>query len=328
MEALVVSILAAVAVGGTAWALFGLDLDTEAGQKRAKEIKKTGREAIIAAQRSSDPTTQRRARIAGTLKDLDARERKARAARQSLSARIEQAGLSISLSTFWMISAGVGAAFGVLTIVSAPDMIWLAVAAAFVGGLGLPRWMLGFLRDQRLKKFGSEFPNAMEVIVRGVKSGLPLSECLKVIAREAPEPLSGEFTKLVDSTAMGVPLEQSLSKMFERMPLPEVNFFGIVLVIQQKAGGNLSEALQNLATVLRARKMMKEKIKALSSEALASALIIGCLPIAVTLLVYMTSPDYIMLLFTDPTGHMGLLAGGVMMAMGIFVMHKMINFDF
>jgi tight adherence protein B len=127
---------------------------------------------------------------------------------------------------------------------------------------------------------------------------------------------------------MGVPLDQSMQRMYDRMPLPEVNFFAIVLVIQQKTGGNLSESLGNLSTVLRARKLMKEKVKALSAEAKASAMIIGALPIVVMGLVYFTRPAYISTLFTDPMGHLILLGAAFMMSMGIFVMHKMVNFKF
>jgi tight adherence protein B len=173
----------------------------------------------------------------------------------------------------------------------------------------------------------AEFANAIDVIVRGVKSGLPLNECLKIIAREAPQPLAGEFQRLCDSVSMGVPMDQGLTKLFERMPLPEVSFFSIVLSIQLKAGGNLSEALHNLSLVLRSRKLMREKINALSSEAKASAGIIGALPICVMVMVYITSPAYMGLLFSDPTGHMGLLIGATMMTMGILVMRQMINFD-
>jgi tight adherence protein B len=139
--------------------------------------------------------------------------------------------------------------------------------------------------------------------------------------------LGSEFRRLCDAMSMGVPLEQALTKMFERMPLPEVSFFAIVLSIQLKAGGNLSEALNNLSVVLRSRKLMREKINALSSEAKASAYIIGALPICVCVMVYVTSPDYMMLLFTDPTGHMNLLIGLTMMVIGILVMRHMINFD-
>jgi len=166
------------------------------------------------------------------------------------------------------------------------------------------------------------------VIVRGVKSGLPLNQCLRIISAESPEPLRTEFQNLCDSQAMGVPLEQSMQRMYDRMPLPEVNFFSIVLVIQQKTGGNLSESLGNLSSVLRSRKLMTEKVKALSAEAKASAMIIGALPIIVMGLVYFTRPQYISVLFTDPMGHLILLGAAVMMSMGIFIMHKMVNFKF
>src|SRR5262249_16750472 len=156
------------------------------------------------------------------------------------------------------------------------------IAGLFVAAfLGLPRWMLGFLKGMRQKKFSEQMADGIEIIVRGVKSGLPLNQCLKIIAAEAQEPMRTEFQMLVDGNQMGVPLDQNLQKMYERMPLPEVNFFSIVLIIQQKTGGNLSEALGNLANVLRSRKLLKAKINALSSEAKASAGIIGALPFVV-----------------------------------------------
>jgi tight adherence protein B len=228
--------------------------------------------------------------------------------------------------TFWIASAGVGILVGLGILISGNSW-YIALGGAAVAAFGLPRWILGFLVVRRQKKFISEFANAIDVIVRGVKSGLPLAECLKIIAREAPEPLNTEFRRICDSQSMGVPMDQCLAKLFERMPLPEVSFFSIVLSIQLKAGGNLSEALGNLSTILRSRKLMREKINALSSEAKASAMIIGALPICVCLLVYITSPAYMSLLFTDPTGNMGLGVGILMMATGIFVMRNMINFD-
>jgi tight adherence protein B len=151
---------------------------------------------------------------------------------------------------------------------------------------------------------------------------------LKIIAAESQEPMKSEFQNLVDGQQMGVPLEQNLQKMYERMPLPEVNFFSIVLIIQQRTGGNLSEALGNLSGVLRSRKLLKAKINALSSEAKASAGIIGSLPFIVAILVYFVRPDYIMMLFTDKTGNLILLGSAVMMTAGIMVMRQMINFKF
>jgi tight adherence protein B len=204
----------------------------------------------------------------------------------------------------------------------------VAAGAAFAAGLGLPRWALGMAIKRRQKKFVSQFADAIDVIVRGVKSGLPLNECLKVIARESPQPLGGEFERVIDGLAMGMTVEQALVRLYQRTPIQEVNFFNIVLAIQQKAGGNLSEALGNLSTVLRSRKLLREKIKALSSEAKASAMIIGSLPIAVMVLVYLTTPDYIMELFTNDLGHLILLIAAGLMGAGIYIMRSMINFNF
>jgi tight adherence protein B len=225
------------------------------------------------------------------------------------------------------MSAVLGAFVFILVLIALRQPI-----AAFLGGFaaafGLPRWILGFLTKRRMKKFGEEFPNAADIIVRGIRSGLPVNDCMKMIARESPEPVASEFRQLVESGAMGVSLEQTLEKMYERMPTAEVRFFAIVLSIQAKTGGNLAEALHNLSTVLRARKLMVEKIKAMSGEAVASAMIIGSLPPGVMCLVYVTAPSYMSQMFTDPRGHFLLLGGGIWMSLGIFVMRKMINFKF
>jgi tight adherence protein B len=164
--------------------------------------------------------------------------------------------------------------------------------------------------------------------VRGIKAGLPLLDSIRVIVSDAPEPVKTEFRAIVDTQAIGIPLGEACIKLYERIPLPEANFFGIVVAIQQKSGGNLSEALGNLSRVLRDRKKMKAKIKAMSMEAKASAGIIGSLPILVMLIVYITSPDYISLLWTTPTGRMLLAGSAFWMTVGIFSMKKMINFDF
>jgi tight adherence protein B len=166
------------------------------------------------------------------------------------------------------------------------------------------------------------------VIVRGVKAGLPLLESVRIITHDAPEPLKSEFRGIVETQAVGIPLGEACGKLYEHIHVPEANFFAIVIGIQQKAGGNLSEALGNLSRVLRDRKKMKAKIQAMSMEAKASAAIIGALPPAVMTLVYITSPQYIELLWTHPTGRLMLAACGVWMLMGVLVMRKMINFDF
>jgi tight adherence protein B len=308
--------------------LLGVAFASNPDEARDKRVKFVAREkeSTVKRKASVDPDAERKKKLMGGIKDLEMRERQMRKARLSIAARIDQAGLTLPEQTFYIGSVGL-AIVAALVVFAVGQPFYYAFGAAAVAGFGLPRWILGFMVGSRQKKFTAEFANAIDVIVRGVKSGLPLNECLKIIAREAPEPLGSEFQRICDSISMGVPMDQCLSKMFERMPLPEVSFFSIVLSIQLKAGGNLSEALNNLSVVLRARKMMREKVNALSSEAKASAAIIGALPICVCGLVYMTSPDYMGLLFSDPTGHMGLLAGTIMMSLGIFVMRQMINFD-
>jgi tight adherence protein B len=203
-----------------------------------------------------------------------------------------------------------------------------AVGVGFAGAFGVPRWLLAYLKRRREAKFLNAFPDAVDIIVRGVKAGLPLLDCMKMITIEAPEPLKTEFRAIVETQAIGMPLGEACAKLYERTPVPEANFFAIVISIQQKAGGNLSEALGNLSRVLRDRKKMKAKIQAMSQEAKASASIIGALPIAVMTLVYISSPQYISLLFTDPLGHLMLAGSAVWMTMGVLVMKKMINFDF
>jgi len=196
------------------------------------------------------------------------------------------------------------------------------------GGILLPHFFVNYKRKKRLKRFSNEFPNAVDVIVRGVKAGLPLVDCLKVIAAEAAEPVKSEFQQIIEDQTLGLPLAEAVGRLPERIPLAEANFFAIVIIIQSKSGGSLSEALGNLSKVLRDRKKMDAKIRAMSAEAKSSAGIIAALPFVVAILVYLTSPDYILLLFQTTTGNIVLVVSGMWMFMGIMVMRKMINFDF
>jgi tight adherence protein B len=266
----------------------------------------------------------RRKQILQTLKENEKRQKQASL---TVTARIQQAGLNITPRTFWIVSALIGAAVLLVFAVLVRQPL-VGLGAAFAAGFGLPRWVLGFLGNRRIKKFTASFSDALDIIVRGIKSGLPVHDCLRIIGAETPEPLAGEFRSLTESIGMGVSIDQALEKMFERMPTSELRFFIIVLVIQQKTGGNLAEALSNLSAVLRARKLMREKIKALSSEAVTSAFIIGCLPPSVVVLICITAPQYMTKMFSDPRGHLMLLAAGIWMSLGIFTMRKMINFKF
>ncbi|HEY5048864.1 MAG TPA: type II secretion system F family protein [Rhizomicrobium sp.] len=277
-----------------------------------------------ASRSGADATQQRRKVVTALLKDLENKQVE-RKKRPTLRRRIEQAGLRTSPRAFWMLSATAGlvAVSGCLVF---RQSFLVAAMAAFAFGLGLPRWVLHFLKGRRLKKFTAEFASALDVIVRSVKTGLPTNEALKIVSREIAEPVAGEFSKLVEGLKVGISLEQGLKRMHESMPTAEVSFFAIVMTIQQKSGGNLSEALGNLAGILRERKRLQGKIKAMSAEAKASAMIIGSLPPAVMGLVYMSSPDYIKTLFIERIGNLMLVGCVLWMASGIFVMKKMISF--
>ncbi len=322
-----IALTVALAVAGVAFAFLGAS-DSEKTSKRVASVSRgTGRATgKVTADTGGESTAKRRKQVQETLKEID---RKAEAVKQrpTLGAMLEQADWNIDARMFHFITIGVG----VVTIGAFLFLgyAWyVAIGIGFAVGFGLPRWLLGFTINRRKKAFTKEFANAIDVIVRGVKAGLPLNECLKIIAHESGEPVGPEFRQIIESMKVGVTLEDALKRMYDRMPIPEVNFFQIVLTIQQKTGGNLSEALGNLSGVLRDRKRLHGKIQALSSEAKASAGIIGSLPVVVMGLVYATTPDYIALLFTDRFGNFLLLCCGSWMACGIFVMKKMISFKY
>lgn len=317
-----VGILFAVALGGIAFAFTGED---ERTRKRVNAVVKPAGQARGRAAAAVENQAQKRRSVAAMLKDVE-KNRAAKKERPTMRRRLEQAGFpKTEPRTFWMlcgITACLAAAVAIFTH-QTPLVIALAV---FVVGLGLPRWVLGFLAARRIKKFTEHFANAIDVIVRSIRSGLPTSEALKIVARESPDPVGSEFHNLVESLKVGVTLDQAMKRMMESMPTPEVGFFAIVMTIQSKSGGNLSEALSNLAFVLRDRKRLQGKIKAMSSEAKASAAIIGSLPPGVMAIVYITTPTYIAKLFTEKAGNL-MLAGCVLwMGIGILVMRKMINF--
>jgi tight adherence protein B len=321
MHPLALAFLVTVAIGGLGW-VFIYPLLT--GERRVEQR----RESVARA------TPTRTARVVGksrrdqvedTLKEIDARHRAGK--RPPLSVRISQAGLTWSKQRFFLTAAVLGVCAFLAFMLTGTGII-PAAGVGFAAAFGLPFWILSFLKKRREAKFLAGFPDAVDVIVRGIKSGLPLMDCLRVIANDSQEPIKSEFRAIIESQAVGVPLGEACIRIYERMPVAEANFFGIVISIQQKAGGNLSEALGNLSRVLRDRKKMKAKIQAMSMEAKASGAIIAALPFVVMGLVYLTSPDYIMLLFTQKLGNLLLAASAVWMSMGIFVMRKMINFDF
>jgi tight adherence protein B len=322
-QALALAFLAASAIGGVAWVFIYPLLS---GEKQAESRRASVAKPEPVSKRQNDRNQRsRREQVEGSLKDLEARRLKE--SKVPLSVRLTQAGLDWSEQKFYVASAVLAMVFFAGAWLAGGGLLG-AAGLAFAAGFGLPRWTLGFLKKRREKKFLAALPDAVDVIVRGIKAGLPLFESIKVVAADAPEPLRSEFLAIIETQAIGIPLGEACTRLYERMPVPEANFFGIVVAIQQKSGGNLSEALGNLSKVLRDRKKMAEKIQAMSMEAKASAGIIGSLPPIVMFLVYITTPDYISLLWTHPTGQLMLVGCAVWMSIGIMVMKKMINFDF
>jgi tight adherence protein B len=323
MQTLAIFLLATFCAGAVAWVVIYPYLS---GEKEAeKRMLSVARSGVPTSKVTSRALKSRREQVESSLKDLEERAKKSKSA--PLSIRLTQAGLTWTKQQFIMACVALGAVVFAAVFILDAGLIPAALLA-FAAGFGLPRWILSYLKKRRETRFLDRFPDAIDVIVRGIKSGLPLGDSLRVLAAEAPEPILTEFRHIIETQAVGVPLGDACGKLFERMPLPESNFFAIVIAIQQKSGGNLSEALGNLSKVLRDRKKMKGKIKAMSTEAKASAIIIGSLPIAVMSIVYITSPDYITLLWTERLGQMMLAGSAVWMTIGVMVMKKMINFDF
>ncbi len=326
---LIVAVFAALALGAVVYAL----MDPFVSGDRQKEKRVSGvtesRAKKVAARSAAQSAADRRKAVADTLKDLDDRQKQKE--KVTLRLRLEQAGLDVSPKSFWLASLLCGAVCGggiMSSFPPTPLVMLSAIAGAFVATFGLPRWFLTKLIKRRQSKFLAELANAIDVVVRGVKSGLPLNECLNIISRESPEPIASEFKEVVEQQRVGVTLSDALERLTQRMPLPEVKFLTIVIAIQQQAGGNLSEALGNLSGVLRDRIRMQMKVKALSAEAKASAMVLASLPPGVMTMVYLASPDYIAPLFTTKTGHFFIFLGCFWMMCGVLVMRKMINFKY
>ena len=324
MDPMLATILAAVLgfimIAGVGFVLVGGDDSQAKTVKRAQAL--VGRDSSGKRRPVVSAQDQRRKHVLKTLREQDRQQRKVTL---SIGAKLKQAGLGENVRGFWIVSAVIGLVVILIVVVlRQPPLI--GIGLGFAAAFGLPRWVLGFLAARRVRKFTDVFPDAMDIIVRGIRSGLPVHDSLRVIARETSDPMAGQFHQLVEGISMGVSIDQALERMYEQMPTPEVRFFAIVLAIQSKTGGNLAEALGNLSTVIRARRLMREKIKAMSGEAVASAVIIGSLPPAVMVLIGMTAPDYMMQLFIDPRGHMMLAVAAFWMSLGVFTMRKMINF--
>jgi tight adherence protein B len=309
--------LAIFALGGVAFVFAGGN--SRADVRRASLQKSDAKANAAVADRAAS-----KKKISDSLKDL---EKKSQRKGPDLTARIAQAGLPIDKRQFLMISAGVAVAVALFVFIRSGSLP-LAGLFGVMAALGLPNFVLSRLRMRRINKFVDIFPNALDIIVRGVKAGLPVGDTLRIIANESPEPVRSEFRKLVESQALGLPLTEAAEKLAERVPVSETNFFSIVIGIQSKSGGNLSEAIGNLSRTLRERKKMKGKIKAMAMEAKASAAIIGAVPFVVTFLLYLSSPKYISLLWMTQHGRIVAAIACFWMSIGVVMMRKMISFDF
>lgn len=275
-----------------------------------------------AVSKSGNP---RQKRILEKLQELEDKK-KQKSRRNQIRTDLLQAGIDMAVKKYLIITAIIG-------LVTAAFLMLLSFSPFMAGPVGLvvafllPKVVLSFMARSRRKNFTRHFANAIDVLVRGIRSGLPVGECLAIISRESPDPVGEEFRQLVEGQKLGVALEDILRRGLERMPTSEFKFFAIVLQIQLQTGGNLADTLANLSSVLRDRKKMADKVKSLSSEAKASSMIIGSLPFAVAGMVSIMNPDYLTPLFTTQIGNILLVVGLGWMGVGIAVMKKMVSFE-
>jgi tight adherence protein B len=281
------------------------------------------------AQRGNDTIDPARKRsIEATLREnADLVAAKAKKTKLSLTARLRQAQLKWSKTTYYAVCFVVAVVVCLLILATGLGPL-PAFGFGISAGFFLPHWYVNFRRRRYFKRFTANLADAVDIIVRGVKVGLPLIECFKIVAREARSPIKEEFQVIVEDQVVGMPLADATERLPDRVPVAEARFFSIVIAIQSRSGGSLAETLGNLSKVLRDRQKMFDKIKALSSESKASAYIIAALPVVVVAALAVVSPGYISLLFTERTGHIVLVVCALLMLAGTLVMRKMINFDF
>ena len=292
--------------------------------RRHTRLQKVLDRSRVASRPSQDASTDadRRKAIQAKLREVE--DKRAGRKRFRLATALAQAGIAWTPSQFIAAALASGLVLALVGLAISPIAAVLGLVA---GALGLPHLVLKICAKRRLTRFIGLFAETLDIIIRGVRSGLPLGECMHIIARDVPDPVGGEFRQVTEGVRLGLTMEEALQRMSERVPTPEVRFFAIVIGIQQQTGGNLAETLAKLADVLRSRKRMRDKVRAVSGEAKASATIIGSLPVVIAGLIGVVSPEYIKLLFTTSIGNWIIAGGLVTMTVGIFVMRSMINFD-
>jgi tight adherence protein B len=318
-------IILVVGLGGTMLLLFSAfqgPSATKAVKRRMELLKERHADGVLAANANAQ-----------IRKLMQARESRVESMASSLipkpallRKRLDQTGRQITLGKYAIVSIGIGLATAALLMMKGLPWYLALVLGLFVA-LGVPHFVIGKMIKRRIKKFNSNFPDAIELMVRGLRSGLPITETLGIVATEMSGPVGIEFRSVSDKMKIGRTMEAALQETADRLGTAEFQFFVITLAIQRETGGNLAETLSNLADVLRKRAQMVLKIRAMSSESKASAMIVGSLPFIVFTLVYMINPQYMGKFFIDQRLIVAGLGGMCWMSIGVFIMAKMVNFE-
>jgi tight adherence protein B len=280
-------------------------------------------EGIVPKNRNS----ARRVENHSSIKSLDAILRKALPRPAELRARLEKTGFKISISEYVLMNFVMIGLLAFLINYVFGYALFVAVPAGMAGGLFLPHFIIGFLGKRRVNKFMKTFPEAIELMVRGLRAGLPISETINVVGNDAPDPVGAEFRGVADAVRVGKTMEEALWNVASRIDVPDFKFLIIAISIQRETGGNLAETLSGLANTLRKRRQIKLKIKAMSSEARASAWIIGSLPFIMFFLLWLANDQYVMTLVEDPRGAYMIGAGLSLIGTGVGIMAKMVRFE-
>jgi tight adherence protein B len=304
-------------------ALLAGDATSQRLKRRINQVK-TGRKSN---QKAGPSVNVRKRTSESNIAFFDQLIKSALPRREELRARLMRAGLDVTLGKYLTICGVCGVVvFGLLVATGMVPLI-ASVFMGIFGAIGLPYVFVSFLAKRRQSKFISLFPEAIDLMTRGIKSGLPISEAIKNAGEEIADPVGSEMRKVTDGVKMGNKLEDMLWESAAQLDLQEFKFFTVSLAIQSETGGNLAETLENLSNVLRGRRQLKLKIKALSSEAKASAYIIGSLPFVMAILIYLVNSNYIMDLFIDPRGHVLIGLGLASFVVGAVVMYRMVRFE-
>ncbi|NNE85256.1 MAG: type II secretion system F family protein [Alphaproteobacteria bacterium] len=244
-----------------------------------------------------------------------------------LRQRLTRTGRSISIGQYAGACLVVGILAGLIASFLLNRTLPLSILIGIGNGFLLPHLFVAMLTRRRQKVFTDQFPEAIDLIVRGLRSGLPVIESVNVVGREMDKPIGVEFTTVADAVKFGMTLEEALADAVPRIDTAEFKFFVVALAVQRETGGNLAETLENLSDVLRKRRQMKKRIKAMASEPKASAWILGCLPFIMFLIIFFVNTEYVMQLFTDPRGHTLITAGLISQTIGTLIMAKMVRFE-